>query len=176
MYILSNKDVEIIKMLGRVSFVTPSLYKYMGITQYSIDRLIQNGYIHYQGVCLIKNTISKFYAATEMAQKIIREQYGIYIYNGNINQAEHDYYLAKVYCSLSPEEKETWKTEIELRENNKDVESTVDAVFIKDNKKYGVEVITKSYTKEKKKAKMRYIAEYCDKSIVLYTYKKRVFN
>ena len=84
---------------------------------------------------------------TEKGKETVKNELLIRPYNGQLDQAEHDFVLGKIYGMISEKEKDSWITETDL-EIIYPGETIIDGFYI-DNKKrkVGVEILTDNYKK-----------------------------
>ncbi|HBJ1652548.1 hypothetical protein FDA33_10325 [Clostridium botulinum] len=133
----------------------------------TLNELIADNIITKKGNLLLYGKISTIYVLSENTKNIIRKK-AKYPYKTNISQLEHDYLLLKFYSKLPFHIQSTWINETELKEIC-GTSTTIDAMFILNNKKIGLEVLTSNYTKTMKKNKLEFGNIYCDKLITMNT-------
>lgn len=167
-----EKDIQLLKAIARVGFITPCLLDYLDITQSRLKQHISSGNIVKAGTYMIYGSLCNIYTLTEEAKNRLRSEFLINPYKSDISQLEHDYCLAKVYLHLKYNQKESWKTETQLRMEYPLVPSTTDGMYYTDdNKKIGVEIMTDRYSKEEINNKLDFIRYHCDDYIILHTHK-----
>lgn len=108
------------------------------------------------------------YTLSKNSLRNIRNE-GYNIYKHDSTQLEHDYLLQKVFLSLTEKEMITWQNETTLKNKFGKKSTTSDAIFIRDNKIIGVEILTTSYEKDQINSKMQFISQICDDDIILNT-------
>lgn len=164
---ITHKDTECLKALGRVGYLDGRMLKSLGITERRIQNLCRDNYLERCDYFdkILKQT-SFVYRLSNRGEQILRQDYGVkYLYRSS--SARHDIALATKYLTLTSNEKSTWKTETELREDYYNWMSTlhdderyeqyqkwqdgllsaIDASYISaDGISQGIEIVTSSYT------------------------------
>ncbi|UYZ38961.1 hypothetical protein OD350_29170 (plasmid) [Clostridium beijerinckii] len=133
----------------------------------TLNQMLQNDILINKGNLLLYGKVSTIYVLSEKTKNLIRK-YGKAPYKTNTSQLEHDYLLLKSYSSLPIKVQLTWINETELKELYSNT-ATTDGVFILDNKKIGIEVLTSNYTNEMIEKKFKFAAKECDKLITMNT-------
>lgn len=133
----------------------------------TLNHLVKNNTINIKGNLLLYGKVTTIYVLSENTKNIIRKD-AKYSYKTNTSQLEHDYLLLKSYSSLPLHVQSTWLNETELKEIYSP-SVTIDAMFIVNDKKIGLEVLTSNYTNEMIKGKLEFGSINCDKLITMNT-------
>lgn len=172
----TEKDIQLLKAVAKVGFITESLFSYLNVSKYILNKNIENDYIVHRGNHLIYGNLRNIYHLTDKGKRRMRSEFLINPYKSDFTQLEHDYCLARVYCSLNFREKNSWITETELRIKY-NLDKTADAMYISDSgEKIGVEIVTDSYSKEDIEKKKEFIRNYCDNFIMFHSHKNREYD
>lgn len=149
-------------------FITPHLAKHhFKISDKILNSLVKKGELE-KTIKVIFGKSNYIYTLSNESLKKFRNE-GFHIYKHDSNQLEHDYLLQSVFLSISDEEKLTWQNETALKSKLGKKVSSSDAIYIRDNKIIGVEVLTPNYSKGTINSKMQFISRVCDESFVLHT-------
>ena len=125
--------------------------EYSGVSSWMLETWVKKGYIE-------KADTSKacFYKPTEYGERHFEAVTGNRCYKSNESSWKHNYKLLDTYYSKSDEEKESWKTEADLKryalENDWDMKkmSTTDGAYLdsETGEWQCVEIVTKHYKEE----------------------------
>lgn len=167
----TERDIQLLKSIARTGFTTDTLIEELGLTSYQLKKAIDNEFIIYKGNHFVYGDLKKIYILSPKAKYRMKSEFLINPYKSDLSQLEHDYCLAKVYCSLNRKEQSSWITETELRIKF-NYDKTTDAMYISSaGERVGVEIITDSYSKDEIDKKMDFIRNYCDSYTMFHTYK-----
>ncbi|MBO8160627.1 MAG: hypothetical protein H0Z24_03240 [Thermosipho sp. (in: Bacteria)] len=161
-------DIAFLKAIARTGIATYEMARKF-ISEKRIYKLLKHGYITKEAYFIYGRYID-IYTLTDRIKERMRQEFLINPYKANKNQLEHDYYLAKVYVSLKPEERETWLTETALQEKYHGLKTT-DAMFTSNGKKVAVEIVTDYYSDTDIEVKKDFIKNFCDDYIMFHTHK-----
>lgn len=84
------------------------------------------------------------------------------LYTWNRMQIKHDLELSKVYLSLTPQERMSWRNESQMRLFSKGAVSGIDGSFIRNGKRIAVEIVTPNYPSSKLSMKIEMINKHFD--------------
>lgn len=159
---------SLIYHLSNIGFTTSYLAeKYLGIKHDRLNKMVKNNILD-KTTSVLYSCNQHIYTLSNKSLSSLRKK-GIFIYKYDISQIEHDYILSKVYLSISSEEKLTWQNETALKSKFGKNTDTCDAMFVKNNKIIGVEIITPDYRKANIESKLNFMKKYCDDTIILNT-------
>lgn len=154
--------------IANCGFITPALaQKYFNISRVSFKQLEKNHVLSKKGNFILFGKTASIYNLTDKSKYSIRS-YGKYSYRTNTSQLEHDYLLLKAYCLLPTVCQDSWLNETELKLIYGNI-TTTDALFIYNNLKISVEVITPAYSNDTIQDKVKFSNNHCDKLITLNT-------
>lgn len=171
-----EKDIQLLKTIAKVGFITEKFLPLIGMSNARLRQHILSGNINKKGTYLVYGKAINIYNLSQKSKRRMQSEFAINLYKSDVSQIEHDYVLLKIYMSLSLLEKESWITESKLQVEYPSSRKTTDALFIKNGKKIGVEVITDSYSKIEVKAKMDFIRYYCDDYIMMHTHRNILYS
>ncbi|MDU2121931.1 MAG: hypothetical protein E7E64_05290 [Clostridium celatum] len=161
-------EIKLKLSLINCGFITPYLAKqHLKISDKVLNSLVKKNELE-KNINVIFGKLNYIYTLSDISLKRFRNE-GFYIYKHDSNQLEHDYILQCIFLSISDKEKLTWQNETSLKHKFGKNISTSDAIYIKDNKIIGVEVLTPNYTKDVINSKMQFITKICDESFILHT-------
>ena len=165
--IINNKEERLLKLIAKTGFYFMPFLELLNLHELTVNSCLNKGLIKKEKPVMVFGKFLSPYRLTDYGKTIINTLYLITPYKDNIRHIEHDYMLAKIYLSLSVEERESWVTEGELliRYPNS---SVVDGLFTDlDGHLVGVEVITSNYSENDIALKTDFISRYCDKAIIM---------
>ena len=160
--------MKLIHLITNCGLTTTFLSKkYLGISKKTLDNYVADN-------TLIKSNhilFSKSQTIYKLSDKTINQlrNKSINIYKSDFTQLEHDYLLSKLYLSISDSERVTWQNETALKSRFGKNATTCDAMYVKNNKLIGVEILTSDYRKETIKEKNNFMEKYCDEKIIINT-------
>lgn len=169
MIFLESAYRDLLLDMSRVGNVTEDYILSEGFSKYKIHKMIKNELIKELGNYFIYARAKKLYSLTKKSRDYLKSNFNITFYKTDLTQLEHDYLLMKIYSKLSKDERNTWLNETELKSKYSYTITTADAVFIRNNKKIAVEILTNNYTRDTIVQKKKFIDSYCDDSIILNT-------
>ena len=154
--------------IANCGFITTHIAnKYFNIHENTFNTYVNTGELNKSNLMLF-GKISNIYTLSNKNINLLRKEcYPIYKHDSS--QLEHDYLLLKTYLNLTQDERSTWQNETALKIRFGKYIETSDAIFIKNNKIVGVEVITPEYKKDKKDKKEEFLKSKCDDFIILNT-------
>lgn len=166
-YILPAKEVELLKLIAKTGFYVDAYRDKFKLSTRTIYSCIQKGLIYKDRTLFVFTKLLTPYLLTDKGIDIVKNKYLISPYRSNSTQSDHDFVLGNIYLSLSKSERNSWITETGLNMLYPNTH-VVDGFYIDSSgNKVGIEVITKSYTENTIDDKYAFIANYCDKSIVI---------
>ena len=177
---VTSKDADMLKAFARVGYLNADMIKRQlciadrRVINFAKDKFIEKCSYFEKDTKISEN----IYRLTDKGQKFIERELGIkWFYRSS--SAAHDLALASKYLSLSDKERDTWKTEAEIRdifketldsmidnERFEEIEkmlaehqiSPTDAYYISNQgESMGVEIVTSSYGNSEIQAK----SEFC---------------
>ena len=141
--------------------------KYLNIPETSMNQYTKNKELNVNKLVLFGKVVD-IYTLTQKDIVSLRRE-GHCIYKHDSNQLEHDYLLLKTFVLLSQKERSTWLNETSLKQKFGKHTETSDAIFIRNRKIIGLEIITPEYKKDKKDKKLEFLKSKCDDYILLNT-------
>ncbi|NBI07623.1 hypothetical protein [Senegalia massiliensis] len=165
-----EKDIQLYKAIAKTGLITEDLAKLLGMSRNRLNNHIKEDNIIKKGVYMMFGDLTNIYTLSDKSKNKMRKDFLIDIYKSDTSQIEHDYVLAKIYMYLNYKEKESWITETGLKYMYQG-KKTTDGLYITNNNRIGVEVITDSYSKSDIEEKKDFIRSCCDNYIMIHTHK-----
>lgn len=114
---LTGKDEKMLKALRACGYITRDMAKQnLSMSEHRVQNFIRDGYLEKIGFSDVKNQkIIDTFRLTKSGERLIEKKFGLRnCYRSS--SISHDLEVAKIYMNCSETERETWKTESELRE------------------------------------------------------------